>query len=140
MAEIKTKETEVSPVDFIKSFAAGQKQEDALVLLEMMKKITKEEPRMWGPSIIGYGSYTYKYDSGHGGQMCRLGYSPRKAALTLYVLTGADGEEELIEQLGKCKTSKDCLYINKLSDVNLPVLEKLIKLSLKEMNKRYPEE
>ncbi len=139
MPEIKTKETEVNPVDFIKSFATGQKQEDAFTLLEMMKKITKEEPKMWGPSIIGFGSYSYKYDSGHGGQMCRLGYSPRKAALTLYVLTGADGEEALIDQLGKCKTSKGCLYINKLSDVHLPVLEKLIKLSLKEMNKRYPD-
>lgn len=139
MPEIKTKETEVNPVDFIKSFAIGQKQEDAFTLLEMMKKITKEEPKMWGPSIIGFGSYSYKYGSGHGGQMCRLGYSPRKAALTLYVLTGADGEEALIDQLGKCKTSKGCLYINKLSDVNLPVLEELIKLSLKEMNKRYPD-
>lgn len=139
MAEIKTKQTEIDPVDFINATTKGQKQEDAFTLLEMMKKITKEEPKMWGPSIIGFGSYTYKYESGHGGQMCRLGYSPRKAALTLYVLTGADGEETLIDELGKCKTSKGCLYINKLSDVQLPVLEKLMKLSLKRMNELHPD-
>ncbi|MBL7719800.1 MAG: DUF1801 domain-containing protein [Flavipsychrobacter sp.] len=130
MAEIKTKETDISPEKYILSSVEGQKKEDALQLLELMKKWTREEPRMWGPSIIGYGKYTYTYDSGHSGEMCASGFSPRKNALTLYVLTG-DEDEALMAQLGKYTRSKACLYVKKLADIHLPTLEKLVKASLK---------
>ena len=139
MAEIKTKETDISPEKFILSTVEGQKKEDALVLLELMKKWTKEEPKMWGPSIIGYGKYSYKYDSGHSGEMCATGFSPRKAALTLYIMMGADSEPELMAKLGKYKTGKSCLYVKKLSDIDIPTLEKLVKVSLKKL-KAYVKE
>jgi hypothetical protein len=132
MAELKTKETNISPEKFIFSTVEGQKKEDALVLLELMKKWTKEEPKMWGPSIIGYGKYSYTYDSGHSGEMCATGFSPRKAAITIYLMVGAE-DNELMSQLGKYKLSKACLYVKKLSDIDINILEKLVKGSLKKL-------
>jgi hypothetical protein len=140
MAEIKTKRTEVSVDDFIEAVPIPQRREDAKKVRAMMERLTSEPARMWGPTIIGFGSYHYKYDSGHEGTMCRLGFSPRKAELVLYVLTEAGGPEEkaLLDRLGKHRTGKCCLYIRKLSDVDEAVLEELTAGALAYMDEKYP--
>lgn len=130
MAEIKTKETGIGPEKFIMSTVEGQKKEDALKLMELMAKWTKEEPKMWGPSIIGYGKYSYTYDTGHSGEMCASGFSPRKNAITIYLMPGEE-DKELFSQLGKHTLSKACLYVKKLADIDIKILEKLVKISLK---------
>lgn len=130
MAEIKTKATKISVNSFLKQ-NAGSKLEDSYRLIEMMKKITKEEPKMWGPSIIGFGKYEYKYASGHGGEMCITGFSPRKAAFSIYILAGFEKSPQLLKKLGKYKISKACLYVNKLADIDEKVLAELIKESVK---------
>lgn len=136
MAELKTKPTNVSVKKFLNSLKDEQKREDSFVVMEMMKKITGEEPKMWGPSIVGFGKYHYKYDSGHEGDMCMAGFSPRKEALTIYLVPGFQKNKSLMEKLGKHKTGKSCLYIKKLEDVELNVLEKLISNSFKYMNNK----
>ncbi|WP_447726867.1 DUF1801 domain-containing protein [Sphingomonas koreensis] len=138
MAEIKTKPTEVTAADFIAAVESPVRREEARAISGMMERITGEPPQMWGPSIVGFGSYHYKYDSGHEGTMCRLGFSPRKAQLVLYILTGAAGEDDRLARLGKHKTGKSCLYINKLADVDMAVLEDMVRDALAEMNARYP--
>jgi len=138
MAELKTKATKVSVKDFLKSVTDAQKKKDSLVLIDMMSKITKEKPKMWGPSIIGFGSYHYKYESGHEGDMCITGFSPRKAAISIYILMGFNKSPELLEKLGKFKTGKSCLYVKKLEDIDVKVLENLIKDSVKYIkNKKW---
>ncbi|HMO76051.1 MAG TPA: DUF1801 domain-containing protein [Sphingopyxis sp.] len=140
--EIKTKATEVPVADFIAAVPAARRREEADVIDAMHRRVTGLEPKMWGPSIIGYGSYDYVYDSGHSGTFCRAGFSPRKAAMTVYLMSHFhDRQAEadaLFAQLGKHKMSKSCLYINKLADVDLDVLEKLVALSWDIMNERYP--
>ena len=138
MAEIKTKPTGISPAEFIEAVENPARREDAKTICAMMERVTGGPPKMWGPSIIGFGSYHYKYDSGHEGTMCRLGFSPRKAQLVLYVLTGAAGEEAQLAKLGKHKIGKSCLYINKLADVDMAVLEEVSRGALDWMNARYP--
>jgi hypothetical protein len=138
MAEIKTKQTEVSVAEFIDSVENPVRREEAKTVCAMMERITGEPPKMWGPSIIGFGSYHYKYDSGHEGTMCRLGFSPRKAQLVLYVLTGAAGEGERLARLGKHSTGKSCLYIRKLAEVDMGVLEEMTRDALAWMNEKYP--
>jgi hypothetical protein len=129
MAEIKTKQTNASVEEFINS-ADKSKREDALVLLKLFKGITKEPAKMWGSSIIGFGKYHYKSErSSQEGDWLMTGFSPRKSALTLYVLFGSPKQEELLAKLGKHKTGVGCLYINKLADVNMEVLEQLIAKS-----------
>lgn len=140
--EIKTKATEVTVADFIAAVPEARRREEAEVIDAMHRRVTGLDPKMWGPSIIGYGSYDYLYDSGRSGTMCRAGFSPRKAAMALY-LTGhyLDRQPEadaLLAQLGKYKNGKSCLYINELADVDLDVLEKLVMLSWDVMNARYP--
>lgn len=135
--ELKTKATKSSVEKFLDAIESEQKRDDSYAILDMMQKATKEEPKMWGPSIIGFGTYHYKYDSGHEGDMCRIGFSPRKAALTLYILMGFEGYDELMAKLGKYKTSKTCLYIKKLEDVDVKVLKELITLSVKYMKAKY---
>jgi hypothetical protein len=139
MAEIKTKATEVSVDDFIEAVPVPQRREDARKVRAMMERLTGEPARMWGPTIIGFGSYHYKYDSGHEGVMCRMGFSPRKAELVLYVLTGAAEQQGQLARLGKHKTGKACLYIKKLADVDEAVLEELAAGALAYMNEKYPE-
>lgn len=139
MAETKTKPTEVSVDSFIEAVDNPTRRADARTVLAMMERITGHEPKMWGPSIIGFGSYHYRYDSGHEGTACRLGFSPRKAQLVLYVLTESEGEAELLARLGKHKIGKCCLYINKLADVDMDVLETLTRRAWDWMNRRYPE-
>lgn len=139
MAELKTKETDESVKKFLDTVEPETKRKDAYALLELMKKVTGFEPKMWGPSIVGFGSYHYKYDSGHEGDTLLTGFSPRKQNLTLYVLGGYAGQEELLQKLGKHKTGKGCLYINKLSDVDTTIIEKLIKSSVQFLQKTYPQ-
>lgn len=138
MAEIKTRPTQVTVDDFIAAVENAARREEAKAVCAMMERVIGEPPQMWGPSIIGFGSYHYKYDSGHEGTMCRLGFSPRKAQLVLYILTGAAGENERLAKLGKHKTGKSCLYINKLADVDMTVLEDMTRDALAYMNARYP--
>ena len=139
MAEIKTKPTDVTVDDFIDKVPVPQRREDAKIVRAMMERLTGEPAQMWGPSIIGFGSYHYKYDSGHEGVMCRLGFSPRKAELVLYVLTEEVGQDAQLARLGKHKTGKSCLYIKKLPDVDEGVLEEVIAGALAYMDNKYPE-
>lgn len=141
-AELKTKPTAVSAANFIAALPDARRREEAAVIDAMHRRVTGLEPKLWGPSIIGYGSYSYKYDSGREGTMCRAGFSPRKAAMTLYLMGNyCDRQAEvdvLFARLGKHKTGKSCLYINKLADVDMAVLERLVAISWQVMNERYP--
>ena len=134
-AELKTKET-ASSVD---AFIAKQPAEiaaDCRTIMALMKKATGEEPKLWGPSIVGYGRYAYKYDTGREGEWMITGFSPRKANLTLYIMMGFEEEAALMQKLGKHTTGKSCLYIKKLADVDLKVLESLINKGVKAMAKQ----
>ena len=124
MAETKTKPTQVSVSDFIAAVEKPVRRADAVVLRDMMERVTGEPATMWGATIIGFGSYHYRYASGHEGDACRIGFSPRSANLVLYV-GGFPEYEALLAKLGKHKRSKACLYLNKLSDVDLDVLEEI---------------
>lgn len=139
MAENKTKPTKLS----VDKFIAGVKDEsiikDCYKIIDLMKSVTKKEPVMWGSSIIGFDSYHYKYDSGREGDMCISGFSPRKQNLTIYLMPGFEKQKDYLEKLGKCKTSKVCLYIKSLKDVDVKVLKKMIETSYKEMKKLYPD-
>ncbi len=139
MAEIKTKPTQATAADHIAAVDNPVRRADALAICAMMERITGEAPQMWGPSIVGFGSYHYKYDSGHEGTMCRLGFSPRKAQLVLYILPGFKGEAERLARLGKHKIGKSCLYINKLADVDMGELEAMARDAWDWMNVRYPQ-
>ena len=142
MAETKTKPTPVSARDYIATLSDAKKQADANLLLMLFERVTGEPATMWGPSMIGFGSYDYVYDSGHSGTAMRGGFAPRKANLVLYLMGSyGDGGVEhspLLTKLGKHKTGKSCLYINKLADVDIDVVEALVRDSWDAMNKRYP--
>ncbi len=138
-AELKTKPTEISVGAFIDTVADEKQRADAHKIADMMERLSGHQPKMWGPSIIGFGSYHYKYDSGREGDMCRIGFSPRKENTVLYLIDGFEGRAALMENLGKHKTGKSCLYIKRLSDVDEAVLEQLIVESLAYMAKKYPE-
>ncbi|MCZ7601923.1 MAG: DUF1801 domain-containing protein [Melioribacteraceae bacterium] len=130
---IKTRKNNHSVEAFINTIENPKRREDSFVVLDLMKKITKEEPKIWGTSIVGFGNYHYKYSSGREGDWFVTGFSPRKASLSLYIMSGFKEYEELLSKLGKFKTGVSCLYINKLEDVDMTVLKKLIKLSVKKM-------
>ncbi|HET9280255.1 MAG TPA: DUF1801 domain-containing protein [Flavitalea sp.] len=138
MAEQKTKPTQQSVQDFLDKIDNEQVRDDCYTLIKLMKKVTGSEPKMWGPSIIGFGKYHYKYDSGHEGDSCLTGFSPRKQNISLYVMLGIMDHQDLLKDLGKHKAAKGCLYIKKLDDVNLSVLEKLVKRSVDTLKKKYP--
>jgi len=125
MAELKTKPTKSSVTDFLKAIPDAERRKDCQTVLKIMKQVTGEQPKMWGPSIVGFGSYHYKYASGHEGDMCLTGFSPRKQALTLYILDGFE-RPELMKKLGKYKTGKSCLYVKRLADIDASVLTQLI--------------
>lgn len=140
-AELKTTATEASIAAFLAGLPDQARAEEARQIDSLFRRITGLEPKMWGPSIIGYGSYDYKYDSGREGTMCRVGFSPRKAALTLYAMGGlveSAAATALFAQLGKHTSSKGCIYIKKLTDVDLSALERLVQLNWAAMNARYP--
>lgn len=142
-AELKTTPTPVAPADFIAALPDARRREEAARIDALHRRVTGLEPAMWGPSIIGYGSYSYRYDSGREGTMCRAGFSPRKAALTVYLMGNycdRQGEvDDLFARLGKHTTGKSCLYIKKVSDVDLDVLERLVAISWQVMNATYPD-
>jgi len=139
MAKNKTTETETSVIDFINTFVEDEaKRNDAFELVKIMQNVTGFEPKMWGPSIIGFGSYHYKYASGHEGDAPVAGFSPRKAAISLYIYLSEENREELLSKLGKHKPSKGCVYIKKLSDINIEVLKEMTEASVKELQKLYP--
>ncbi len=131
MAELKTQKNDASVDSFIESIADETKREDARKLVELMGTITKQEPAMWGSSIIGFGSYDYQYESGREGTWFQVGFSPRKQQLTLYLMDGFSDYDRLLGELGKHSTGKSCLYIKKLADVDMSVLTKLIRESVK---------
>jgi hypothetical protein len=140
-AELKTKATEVSVADYVAALPEATRRVEAAAIDALFRRVTGLEPKMWGPSIIGYGSYDYKYDSGREGTMCRAGFSPRKAALTFYAMGGLTESTQaaaLFAQLGKHTSGKGCLYIKKLAEVDLAVLERLIGLNWQQMSLRYP--
>lgn len=126
MAEQKTKPTAVSVKDYIAEIDDVVKRNDALTLVKLMQEATNEKPRMWGPSIIGFGKVHYKYASGHEGDTARIGFSPRKAAISLYLTCDAKGLAPYLEKLGKHKTGVGCIYIKRLSDVDMKALKELI--------------
>jgi hypothetical protein len=126
MAEMKTKVNEASVEEFLSKVEDEQKRKDCFEILKIMKQVTKEEPKMWGPVIIGFGSYHYKYESGREGDTMRIGFSPRKQNITLYIGLGGNAENPLLENLGKYTTGKGCLYIKKIADVDRNVLQALI--------------
>ena len=136
MSENKTRPTAQSVADFIGSVEHNTRREDGFVLLDMMSEITGEDAVLWGSSIVGFGSYHYKYESGREGDMPLVGFSPRKQSMTLYIMPGFDQYEDLLEQLGKHKIGKSCLYVNKLADVDEDVLKRLIKHSYEHMKER----
>jgi hypothetical protein len=135
--ELKTKETDASVIDFIKSVDNPKRREDALKLLDIFTEVSGYEAKMWGPSIIGFGSYHYKYTTGHEGDAPVVGFSPRKAKLSLYLKTGDPENEKILEMLGKHTTGKSCVYVNKLEDIDLEVLKKLIIQTIDYMKKNY---
>jgi hypothetical protein len=138
VAETRTKPTEVTADAFIKAVEDPARRADAEAVRAMMERLTGERARMWGPSIVGFGSYHYRYESGHEGTACRLGFSPRKAELVLYVLTGAPEQEALLARLGRHRTGKSCLYVKKLADVDMGVLEEITRGALAHMDARFP--
>lgn len=138
MAELKTKKTGASVTDFLNTIEDENKRKDCLAILKLMKQITKAEPKMWGTSIIGFGSYHYKYASGHEGDAPLTGFSPRKQNLTFYIVPGFERYGALMKKLGKHSTSKSCLYIKKLEDVDQTVLKELIAQSIEVMKKNNP--
>lgn len=137
MAENKTKKTGASVSDFLMSIDNPQMRADAKKVASMMRRATGKRAKMWGSSIVGYGTYHYKYDSGREGDFMITGYSPRKQALSVYIMPGFSKFGPLMKKLGKYKTGKSCLYIKRLSDVDEDVLEKLIDGSVREMRKNY---
>lgn len=139
MKENKTKPLDSMIDEFLDAVEPERKRSDARVLCDLFSRLSGEPPVMWGPSIIGFGHYCYRYDSGREGEMCRIGFSPRKANLVIYMLDGYAEHAADLEQLGKHKTGKSCLYITRLADIDLAVLERMILRSLAWMNTKYPQ-
>ena len=137
MAELKTKATAVSVESFLENVANPERRADGRTLCALLQRLTGEPPTMWGPSIIGFGSYDYRYASGHGGTMARMGFSPRANELVLY-FTGFDRYRALLDKLGKHRTAKCCLYVKRLADIDLAVLEAMFRADLAYMDEKYP--
>jgi uncharacterized protein DUF1801 len=138
MAKTKTTETKISVVDFINSYVDNdQKKADSFSLIELMRQWTGFEPKMWGPSIIGFGSYYYKYESGHEGDAPLIAFSPRKAAFSLYVYSSTEEQKPLLNDLGKFKMAKACIYVKKLSDINISTLQKICKATIAYLNEHH---
>ena len=139
MADLKTKPNDQSVPDFINQVTPDKKKEDARVLSKLLQEITGEKPVMWGDSLIGYGNYRYKYESGREIDWFLAGFSPRKQNLTVYIMGGFKGHEELLERLGKYKKSVGCLYFKKLEDIDISTLKEMIARSVEVVKKRYAE-
>lgn len=138
MAKIKTTQTSKSVTAFINSVTDETKRKDSYLIIDIMQKQTGCEPKMWGPSIVGFGKYHYKYDSGHEGDMPLAAFSPRSAAIVIYLSATFKNRVELFQKLGKHKTGKVCLYIKKIEDIDVAVLKKMISNSIKHTQSLYP--
>ena len=135
----KTKPTEASAESHIAAIANQEQRNDARTLVALMRSVTGQEPRMWGPSIVGFGSYHYKYASGHEGDSALAAFAVRGRELVVYIMAGFEGRDDLLARLGKHKTGKVCVYIRRLADVDLQVLETLIAESVADTMRRYPQ-
>lgn len=140
MYELKTKENDASVIEFIENVENPKKREDAYQLLDLFTETTGYQAKMWGPSIIGFGAYHYKYDSGHEGDAPLVGFSPRKAKISLYFATGDTKREELLKKFGNHTSGKACVYINKVADIDVTILKELIKQSITFLKEKYPAE
>ena len=138
--EIKTKENDNSVIEFIENIGSKRKREDAYQLLDIFTETTGYQAKMWGPSIIGFGCYHYKYASGHEGDAPLVGFSPRKAKISLYFATGDSKRDELLKAFGKHTTGKACVYINKIAAIDIVVLKDLINESVRFLNELYPKQ
>ena len=139
MSKLKTKPTEVSPESHIAAITNEEQRNDAQTLVALMRRVTKQEPRMWGPSIVGFGSYHYKYDSGHEGDSALAGFAVRGSELVVYIAPDFDGRDILLGKLGKHRTGKVCVYMRRLANVDLKVLETLVARSVADTKRRYPQ-
>lgn len=140
MYELKTKQTDNSVIEFIEEVDNPKKREDAYKLLDLFSETTGYPARMWGPSIIGFGSYHYQYASGHEGDAALVGFSPRKSKISLYFATGSPGKEDLLQRFGKHTAGKACVYINKVGDIDTGVLQELIRESVAFLRETYPDD
>jgi hypothetical protein len=138
MAELKTKRNKGDVEAFLNNVSDEKKRQDSFTILELMKQVTGKKPEMWGDSIVGFGSYHYKYASGREGDWFVTGFSPRKQNLTLYIMSGFDEYDQLLSKLGKHSTGKSCLYIKKIEDVDVDVLTELVKKSVDHMERTNP--
>ena len=137
MSGLKTQPNNLSVDDFIDAVESEQKRDDSRLLIKIMQEITGEEPVMWGASIVGFGNYHYKYDSGREGDWMLAGFSPRKQNMTVYMMGGFENQDVLLAKIGKVKSSVGCLYVKKLADTDLEVLKEMITLSVETVKKRY---
>lgn len=138
MAKTKTIYTDASVIDFINTYVDNeQKKTDSFQLIELMREWSGFEPKMWGPAIIGFGNYHYKYASGHEGDAPMIGFSPRKAAFSLYVYSPTEQSKPLLDHLGKYKIAKACIYVKKLSDIDIPTLKKICEASFAYLNEHH---
>jgi hypothetical protein len=140
MAEAKTRPTGLSVKAFLDAIEDETRRKDCRTLAALMKRVTGASPKMWGPGIVGFGSYHYEYASGHSGDSCVVGFAPRKGEISVYLMNVHEGAEELFAALGKHRRGKACLYVRRLADVNLPVLEQLVALAFARTRSRYPED
>lgn len=138
MSDLKTRPTDEAVDAFLDGIEDERKRADSRAIADLMADVTGEDPVMWGDSIVGFGSYHYKYESGREGDWFLTGFAPRKRALTLYIMAGFDAYDALLEKLGKYKTGKSCLYVNKLEDVDLDALRELIRRSVEHMRATNP--
>lgn len=139
MAETKTKPTSVSVDDYLQSKASPEQLADCRAIMAICKRVTKQQPKMWGPSIVGYGTYTYTYESGRSGDACLIGFAVRGRELVVYIVADTPEQADLLARLGKHKIGKSCLYFKRLADLDVGVLEALIAGSVAEVKRRYPQ-
>jgi hypothetical protein len=138
MPEAKTKPTQVSVTEHLARIEDPVRKADCETLVKLMRRITRQEPRLWGPTIVGFGSYRYTYESGHSGESCVTGFASRKGDISIYLVAASPDQPELLSRLGKHKMGKACLYIKRLADVDLNVLECVVAGSVAEVKRRYP--
>lgn len=138
-ANLKTKLNDASVVKFLSAVENEQQRKDSFEILGLMQDATGDQPKMWGDSIIGFGTYHFKYASGREGDWMRIGLSPRKGKISLYLMCEVEYQKEILDRIGKYKTGKSCFYINKMSDINKDVLKELIQSAINKMEKQYPQ-
>lgn len=139
MSENRTRPTEQSVAEYVENLPDERRREESGRLIEIMQRATGSEPVLWGSSIIGFGRYRYTYDSGRSGEWALVGFAPRKGKLSIYLMDGFEGREELLEELGPHSTGKSCLYVTRLERVDEQVLERLVEASVAAMRRRYPD-